>query len=348
MSKLTKISEIDGCPILDVNETSLLGTWCDYLPFDIGTLATHEFTFSSDNTFVWRSLQLRDDKAVGFTRAEGIWQLEERILELTIEKRDDPNQRPNHCIHFSVRMRDSDGRRQLVMASTVFDEDREGNKYSMSVFPIETSPTDADNNHAEYEAKRKKKITLDGPFKDLVPLLTKTLPAAIENLRIPEPIFCIRLFFHDTHAPVAGYCCWARCLTESARRRVLKTIRPNNIPDELWHPTMGLANGHPLPENGLYEADLASNADLIDVYARIYALLEESEEENVLKLRAALRRVSLTLHVIKWPQTVTVTDDFVVFPADGSNFFAGEYLQDMKASIPGPRLKLLADRGYIT
>jgi hypothetical protein len=345
VTTLPNISKIDGCPILDVNDTSLIGTWCDYVPWDIGTLATDEFTFAPDKTFVWRHLQIANDRSIRMTRAEGNWQLQDHILELTIKTRDNPKELPTQCIHFSVRMRDSNGRRQLVMASTVFDDDLEGEKYSLSIFPFEASPDEADINHAEYEAKRKKTITLDGPFKELVPLLSKAVPAAVRSLQIPDPLFCIRLFFHDTHAPAEDYCCWVRCLTDTARQRVLKSARPIDIPDELWHPTMGIANERPSPDLGVYEADLTPNAELMDLYARVYAMISESEEENMLKLRVALRRVSLNLHTIEWSQRVT--DDFVVFPADGSNYFGGDYEQDMKASIPSQRLKLLAKRGYI-
>ena len=334
-------------PILEVTEDSLLGTWCSYAPLSVGRLADDEFTFRSDKSFVWRSLLLTEQHDVLFPRTEGAWRLEDGALKLSIENREDPDAQPAKRLHLSVRMRDNDGQRQLVLLSTLCDDESYESidyHHRVAAFPFAAAPGDADKNHREYEAERKKKITLDGPFKSLVPLLSKAVPAAVGISQIPDPIFCIRLYFHDTHAPPENFCCWVRCLTEPARRRVVEEEDPVNVPDSLWHPTMGVANE--LPE-GVYHVDLASNAELLELYSEIYALLEESSDENVPKLRTALRRVSLMLHMIKCPDTVATTDDFVVFPADGSNFFAGEYEQDMKTSIPSKRLELLAERGYL-
>jgi len=345
---LGEVSKIDGMPILAVTNDSLTGTWCSYCPLSVGLLADEEFTFASDHTFVWRSLLLTDDDEVEFPRTEGSWLLEDNTLKLNIASRQDPHFVVASRIHFSVRMRENDGQRQLVLTSTLCDDESyeaiDGH-HRVATFPFEASPGDADVNHREYEAGRKKKISLDSPFKKLVSILSKAVPVAIAKLHIPDPVFCVRLFFHDTHAPPENYCCWVRCLTEPSRQRVLKTVDPINVPDSLWHPTMGIANE--LPE-GVYEADLTSNAEIVDLYSEIYKLLEESSDENVPRLRAALRQVCLLLHMIKWPEQVKTTDDFVVFPADGSNFFAGEYQQDMRVSIPNSRLALLAERGYIT
>lgn len=345
---MSEISEIDGCPILEVNSASIIGTWCDFRRYSIGRLASDEFTFVADHSFVWRRLMISDNGIIAFPGCIGRWSLDGSVLKLKIEKSEDPNSSPKHRIHFSIRMRLSDGLRELVLESTLYDDESHEGEHGLWLFPVEVHPGDADKNHEEYEAKRKKGVTIDGPFRELVPILTKSVPIAVGALGISEPIFCIRLLFFDGHAPADGYYCPVRCLTEPARQRVLREADPINVPDFLWHPTLGIAEQSPARDNGIYEADLALNPELKALYARIYELLGESEEETVLKLRAALRRVSLTLNVTKWPETVARTDDFVVFPADASNFFDGEYAQDMQASIPSSRLKTLKELGYIS
>jgi hypothetical protein len=44
-----------------------------------------------------------------------------------------------------------------------------------------------------------------------------------------------------------------------------------------------------------------------------------------------------------WTTILPVTDDVIVFPADGSHTFCDD-LGDMVASVPKPRLKLLQSR----
>jgi len=344
---VVEISEIDGCPILKLDDTSLIGTWCDYELYSGSPspgVVDEEFTFAVDKSFVWRRLGFGPGDTLTFPRAEGSWSLEGEVLKLNIESQEGLDEFPSKRIHFAVRMRENNGRRQLVMESVLYEE-QEGR--CCNAFPFEATPGEAEENHAEYQAKRKKKNTLDGPFKDLVAILNKAIPAAVEQLQIPEPIFCVRLYFHDTHAPAEDYCCSVRCIAESARQRIVQANDPSNIPDALWHPTLGIANELSSGDNGVYEADLTSHAELVDLYAQVYTLLAESEEENLPKFRTALRRVSMTLHMVKWPATVLMSDDFVVFPADGSNFFGGEYEEDMKASIPGKRLELLVKRGFM-
>ena len=55
------------------------------------------------------------------------------------------------------------------------------------------------------------------------------------------------------------------------------------------------------------------------------------------------QRVALQLNALDWRTMLQVTDDFIVFPADGSHSFCDD-LGDMAASVPKPRLRLLQSR----
>ena len=184
--------------------------------------------------------------------------------------------------------------------------------------------------------------SLDGPFRLLQPLLTAAIPMAIGQLKLPDPIFCIRLYYHDTNAPPEDYCTWVRVLTEPLRQRVLATKRPCDVPFYLWSPQSGEANGSPGRDPGLFEADLSGYRDIMERYAEVYELVDA--DDGMTQLRELLRQVSRVLNARDWSKTAKVTDDFVVFPADGSGYYGGSHAEDMEESIPPQKLELLRQR----
>lgn len=344
---MNEISEIDGMPILEVTEASLIGTWCEYCPLSVGTLASEEFIFKADSTFRWRSLGLTDSNEILFPLTTGSWKLDEGLLKLNIEQREDPDQTPTQRVHFEIRMRENKGVPQLVMKSAIYDDEVFSDHHRLQTFPYKAQPGEADENHQAYSEKRKKKIVLDGPFKKLVSLLKKLVPAAVEELKLTEPLFCVRLYYHSTLAPAEDYRCWVRCLTVDGLSQTLATAEKQNIPDELWHPTAGIANGTPGQDAGLCQADLTNSAELSETYPEIYQLLTQDEEQGMEQLRAALRKVCLMLHMVKWPDSIPRSEDFIIFPADGSNHFGGEYEEDMLSSVPKQKLKILKEKGML-
>jgi hypothetical protein len=183
---------------------------------------------------------------------------------------------------------------------------------------------------------------LDGPFRLLHPLLTAAIPMAVGQLKLPDPIFCIRLYYHDTNAPPEDYCTWVRVLTEPLRQQVLATKRPVDVPFYLWHPQSGNANGSPGRDIGLFEADLRTHQDIMQGYEEIYEMVDSDDGMN--RVRELLRQVSRTLNARDWSKVAKVTDDFVVFPADGSGYYGGNYAEDMEESISPQTLELLRQR----
>jgi len=177
--------------------------------------------------------------------------------------------------------------------------------------------------------------------------LKMAIPSAVKKLKPPDPIFCMRIYFYDTHAPQEGYGLRLRVLTEPLRRRLTEN-RPRSarLTEELWHPQTGVANRTPGRE-GLYEIDLAQSRDLAKVFAEVYELLCQSEDDHMPRLRELARKLSQVVNAQTWGPPITVTDDFVVFPADGSGFFGGEFLDDLHTSVPTERVELLRQRGYL-
>jgi hypothetical protein len=176
----------------------------------------------------------------------------------------------------------------------------------------------------------------------LQPLLTAAIPVAVGQLKLTDPIFCIRLYYHDTNAPSEDYCTWVRVLTEPLRQQVLATKRPVDVPFYLWHSQSGNANGSPGRDIGLFEADLRTHRDIMQRYEEVYEMVESEEGMN--RLRELLRQVSRTLNARDWSKIAKVTDDFVVFPADGSGYYGGSHSEDMAESISPQKLELLRQR----
>ena len=85
---------------------------------------------------------------------------------------------------------------------------------------------------------------------------------------------------------------------------------------------------------------------ITDLFAQVYDLLCQSEEQHMPPFRALLQRVALALNQQDWSGVCPVTDDFVVVPADGSRFFCDEYC-DIAGSVPAQRLELLRSRGLL-
>jgi hypothetical protein len=81
-----------------------------------------------------------------------------------------------------------------------------------------------------------------------------------------------------------------------------------------------------------------ADKNLAEAWTKVAATLRE--------LRRTIRRVCRQLNQFDWTTVRSVTDDFVVFPADGSHTFYDDY-GDLVASVPPERIELLRQRGYL-
>ena len=59
-----------------------------------------------------------------------------------------------------------------------------------------------------------------------------------------------------------------------------------------------------------------------------------------------VQRVAARLNHLGWAEYAPVTDDFVVFAADGAHEFCDDY-GEMVASVPAERVELLRSRGQL-
>jgi hypothetical protein len=324
-------------PIYD----SLAGVWCEYAGIgEYGMIATEEFTFAENGQFQWRRLRIEKSE-LKMPLIEGRWRVEDEVLYLDFTSTEDPTTVPRERCY--LRITDREGR--LAMQTIRLDDEVQSNGSMCFLKPAQ--PGDALRSHQIAMENLRKPVSLDEPLARLEPLLTAAIPPAVQQLSLSDPIFCIRLYYHDTNAPREDFCTWVRVLTEPARQEVLARHRPVDVAYYLWSPTAGEANGTPGRDPGLSEADLRDDPEIMDLYAEVYELLCDDEDTYMRQLRELLRRVSRSLNALDWSAIAPTTDDFVVFPADGSAFYAGEYESDMEASIPPEKLVLLRQRDLL-
>lgn len=325
---------------------SIVGLWVQYLPLsEYGSIATVEILFEENGGFLWREMRGERRDELRFTNIKGRWRLEDEILQLDFTATEEPDMVPRK--RHILRIFDRRGR--LGMQTIRLDDQPEmtGRWDGAMYFLQPAQPGEAERSHQVALEKMYKPIPLERPFRLLHPLLAAAIAPAVRRLKLQDPIFCIRLYYHNTCAPGEEYCTWVRVLTEPLRQKVLAEQRPLDVEYYLWHPTAGEANGLPGRDVGLYEADLTGSREIMRLYADVYELLCQDEEEYMRQLQEMLRLVSQALNKRDWTSISETTDDFVVFPADGSNHYAGEYEGDMETSIPAEKLDLLRQRGLL-
>lgn len=178
-------------------------------------------------------------------------------------------------------------------------------------------------------------------FDKIQSLLISTIPETIGSLEFDGPLCVLRIYYYDTHAPYT-YLDF-RCITAAERQKVLDEQGKDALL-HIWaageecgvRPCVALPNDPPAT---------VVDEHLRTLFATVFDQLLEDEEVGMRCFRSALQSVSRRLNALNWTSVCTVTDDFVIAPADGSQFFCDEY-DDLTNSIPVDKLELLRARGF--
>ncbi len=179
-------------------------------------------------------------------------------------------------------------------------------------------------------------------FETLEPLLVAAIPPAIAAMKRTKPICCVRLYYYDPHAPCAYLT--LKTISADCRAKVVSD-KGRSAPFHLW--SAGEECGDGMVELPSDPPANKAEKQLAKWFAKVYGQLEEDEDEAMPPLRAMLQRVAAQLNSMDWKSVCAVTDDFVVVPADGSQFFGGEDYEELVASVPAERLDLLRSRGLL-
>jgi Leucine Rich repeats (2 copies) len=179
------------------------------------------------------------------------------------------------------------------------------------------------------------------PFTPLRSILIEAIPQAVAALRAGESLCALRICCYDTHAPCAYL--QLRTISEECRRGVVSK-HGRDAPYYLWAAgeNCGEAKTDLPPTHPFGEAHQRMQA----LFAVVYELLCEDESGAMAAYRKMLQEVATELNAKDWKQLCSVTDDFVVAPADGSQHFADDF-HDLVNSIPADRLTLLRSRGLL-
>lgn len=179
-------------------------------------------------------------------------------------------------------------------------------------------------------------------FAKLRSLLFVAIPAVLKGSDIGEPITILRLNYYDSHAPCA-YLDF-RCLSNSTCDAIVAK-RGAAAFDWLWG--SGEECGKRLrislpsdPENSSDKSDLAA------CFRKVYRLLS-NERKFMPQYRRCLQAVAYELNQFDWTATLSVTDGFVIVPADGSMYFCDDE-SEIVCSVPPDKLTFYLDRGYLS
>jgi hypothetical protein len=176
-------------------------------------------------------------------------------------------------------------------------------------------------------------------FERLEYRLIDAIPRAIAANGFNEPVCCMRVYYYDTHAPCTYLL--LKPVSDAYRSKLLADAGKNAL-YYLW--ASGEAKGElQAVELSADYTDLETAGLLNNVYS---LLCEDNDDSTMPKYRAVLQRVCRQLNCLSWDHVCQVTDDFVVVPADGSQYFADDS-SDIVDSIPADRLELLRSRGLL-
>jgi hypothetical protein len=179
------------------------------------------------------------------------------------------------------------------------------------------------------------------PFDQLLPLLVEELPKLVADLKPAGTLCALRLYYYDTHAP--GAYLLLRTLTVEGRAELVAG-KGRNAPFYIWASgeDPGVVAGE-FPPEGAKSKPLKQ---IVKLFAKVYELLEDDEDEAMPPLRELLHEVARQLNARDWSGICAVSEDFVVAAADGSQFFADDHA-DLAGSIPAERLDLLRARRFL-
>lgn len=177
-------------------------------------------------------------------------------------------------------------------------------------------------------------------FVELENRLREVIPVLVSACELAEPAYCLRVYYDSIDMPEETYATRLRLLKESARVQAV-AARGRNAPDGIW-----MADN--TDDSDLHGPNifLRNDPQTRQICSDIYQRILRDEDEALRELRQTIQRVCRQLNQLDWVAVRSVTDDFVVFPADGSHTFYDDY-GDLMASVPAERIELLRQRGYL-
>lgn len=169
-------------------------------------------------------------------------------------------------------------------------------------------------------------------------VLVADIPAAVRAAAVGERVYCLRVWYNgidsdDTAVP------WLMLVKETARRRFLADHGEQAV-YYVWG-----ADEATSFEKSFYVQ--LPNPRLAELYRRWHDHLSFDDEAGSLRpFREMMQAVCRRLNRLDWEALAPVTDDFVVFPADGAHLFMNDPAE-LAASITTDQRDRLEARGLL-
>jgi hypothetical protein len=180
----------------------------------------------------------------------------------------------------------------------------------------------------------------DAALRQLEKSLVAQIPERVKALRIAEPVYCLRIWYYGTDS-VGDRAPSLTLKTEALRQQLLRD-KGKKAPHYIW-----CADEYE-DGAGVFNSPL-SDATISRLCREWFAQLPRGslpDDSELVPLREAIQRVAGSLNRLDWRKYAPVTDDFVVFPADGSHSFCGDYAE-MVASVPAERIDRLRSQSLL-
>lgn len=187
-------------------------------------------------------------------------------------------------------------------------------------------------------------MSVDRLIAEAVPMLAAEVCTIAKRLRISSPMFRLKFWYYDTCAP----CCYfmAHGLTASERDDIL---RHDGISAgyNIWDQTGSIE----FQIGDFSEQETPSKAIMAKAYAYMSMGREERKaagltDDALVMSRLIAQRLSWHLNQLDWQNVCSVTDDFIVYAQNGTDYGCDCY-EDIVASVPRQKLELLRQRGFL-
>lgn len=179
-------------------------------------------------------------------------------------------------------------------------------------------------------------------LKQMEEILIAEIPKAVKAARLTDPVYCLRIWYNGTDS-MEDAIPHLLLVKDSTRQAFVKEHGKNVVllSEYLWCADEATAD-----EDWSYDVSLPE-AKLLPPYKVWYTYLcDQDDDEELQPFREMVQRVSKQLNQLDWKSIIPVTDDFVVFPADGSHTFCDD-LGDLQASITPTQWKQFESVGWV-
>lgn len=185
-------------------------------------------------------------------------------------------------------------------------------------------------------------MTVDEFIASALPSMATEVVAQARRLRIDSPLCRLKFWYYDTCAPSCYLL--GDALRAADRERIVAT-EGINAGDQLWDGSGPIEISVGLSDDSPCTSVLAKayNAMCMDASELHAAGLPESAAYMSRWLAQSLSRY---LNEPGWDTVCPVTDDFIVYAQNGTDYGCDCY-EDIVASVPSEKLDLLRSRGFL-